>query len=170
MAKRKAGKSVPEIAVVGDVDDWEAEVVRALLDIPPGREVVFYIDSVGGSVFGALAVITLLRHRQLDSTAVVIGECSSAALLLFAACRRRFVTPYSTLLFHRMRWQSEKRIDSAEAFHWARHFEAMEKDIDDLQVRLFGKAEKQVREWTAGGQYLTGRDVAAAGLAEMLEI
>jgi ATP-dependent Clp protease, protease subunit len=170
MAKRKPRKGVPEIAVVGDVDDWEAEVVRALLEVPAGGEVVFYIDSVGGSVFGALAVITLLRHRQLDSTAVVIGECSSAALLLFAACRRRFVTPYSTLLFHRMRWQSEKRIDSSEAFQWARHFEGMEKDIDDLQVRLFGKAEKQVREWTAGGQYLTGRDLAAAGLAEMLEL
>jgi ATP-dependent protease ClpP protease subunit len=170
MAKRKAGKSVPEIAVVGDVDDWEAEVVKSLLDVPAGGECVFYIDSVGGSVFGALAVLTLMRHRQLDGTAIVLGECSSAALLLFAACRRRFVTPYSTLLFHRMRWQSEKRIDSTEAFQWARHFEEMEKDIDDLQVRLFGKAEEQVRAWTNSGQYLTGRELAAAGLAELLEI
>jgi ATP-dependent protease ClpP protease subunit len=170
MTKRKAGKSVPEIPVIGDVDDWEAEVVKALLDIPPGGEFVFYIDSVGGSVFGALAVLTLMRHRQLVGTAIVLGECSSAALLLFAACRRRFVTPYSTLLFHRMRWQSEKRIDSTEAFQWARHFEDMEKDIDDLQVRLFGKAEAKVREWTNGGHYLTGRELAAAGLAELLEV
>ena len=170
MAKAKARKNVAAIAVIGDVDDWEAEVVRALLEVPPGGEVVFYIDSVGGSVFGALAVLTLLKHRQLDATAVVLGECSSAALLLFAACRRRLVTPYSTFLFHRMRWQSEKRIDSTEAFQWARHFEAMEKDIDDLQVRLFGKAEEQVRKWTAGGDYLTGRDLAAAGLAELPEL
>jgi hypothetical protein len=46
----------------------------------------------------------------------------------------------------------------------------MEKDIDDLQVRLFGKAEEQVRAWTNSGQYLTGRELAAAGLAELLEI
>ena len=170
MAKSKPRRGVTEIPVIGDVDDWEAEVVKALLEVPPGGECVFYIDSAGGSVFGALAVLTMLRYRRLKATALVIGECSSAALLLFAACRRRLVTPYSTFLFHRMRWQSEKRIDSTEAFQWARHFEDMEKDIDDLQVRLFGKAEKQVREWTAGGQYLTGRDVAAAGLAEMLEI
>ena len=170
MAKSRAGKRVPEIPVIGDVDDWEGEVVKSLLEIPPGGTCVFYIDSVGGSVFGALTVLTLVRHRRLDSTAIVLGECSAAALLLFAACRRRLVTPYSTFLFHRMRWQSEKRIDSTEAFQWARHFEEMEKDIDDLQVRLFGKAEEQVRAWTNSGQYLTGRELAAAGLAELLEI
>ena len=53
---------------------------------------------------------------------------------------------------------------------WARHFDQMEKDMDDLQVRLFGTAEKQVREWTQGGQYVTGPQVVAAGLAEMLEL
>jgi ATP-dependent protease ClpP protease subunit len=170
MAKSRAGKRVPEIPVIGDVDDWEGEVVKALLEIAPGGECVFYIDSVGGSVFGALTVLTLVRHRRLDSTAIVLGECSSAALLLFAACRRRLVTPYSTFLFHRMRWQSEKRIGADEAFLWAKHFEEMERDVDELQVRLFGKAEQLVREWTTGNRYLTGRQIAAAGLAELLEI
>jgi ATP-dependent protease ClpP protease subunit len=121
-------------------------------------------------VFGALAVLTLLRHRRLEGTAVVLGECSSAALLLFAACRRRLVTPYSTLLFHRMRWQSEKRIHSKEAFHWAQHFEEMEKDIDELQARLFGAAEDLVRTWTANGHYVTGTQLAATGLAELVQL
>ena len=49
---RKAGKQPEEIAVVGEVDDWESEVVKALLEVPPGGECVFYIDSAGGSVFG----------------------------------------------------------------------------------------------------------------------
>jgi ATP-dependent protease ClpP protease subunit len=170
MAKHKARKSVPEIAVIGDVDDWEADVVKTLLEVPPKGECVFYIDSAGGSVYGALAVLTLLRHRQLEGTAIVLGECSSAALLVFAACRRRFVTPYSTLLFHHMRWQSEKRIGSGEAYVWAKHFAEMEKDIDSLQARLFGTAEEQVRVWTATGEYVTGPQIVAAGLAEMLEV
>src|SRR5436190_2138802 len=148
MPKAKPRRGPTEIPVVGDVDDWEADVIKAILDLPPRGECVFYIDSVGGSVYGALAVLTLLRHRQLDGTAIVLGECSSAALLLFAACRQRFVTPYSTLLFHRMRWQSEKRVASHEAFLWAKHFDDMEKDLDNLQVELFGAAEEQVRTWT----------------------
>ena len=170
MATSRQKRPAGEIAVVGEVDDWESDVVKGLLEVPAGGDCVFYIDSAGGSVFGALAVLTMLRYRRLKATALVIGECSSAALLLFAACRKRLVTPYSTFLFHRMRWQSEKRVSSSEAFHWARHFEEMERDIDDLQVRLFGTAEKQLREWTANGQYVTGTQLVAAGLAEMFEL
>jgi ATP-dependent Clp protease, protease subunit len=170
MARTKPRKRAAEIPVVGDVDEWEADVIKTLLELPAGGECVFYIDSAGGSVFGALAVMTLMRHRGLEGTAIVLGECSSAAILLFAACRQRFVTAYSTLLFHRMRWQSEKRIGSEEAFLWARHFEAMEKDIDDLQVRLFGAAEEQVRAWTRASEYVTGPQVVAAGLAKLLEL
>ncbi len=169
MAKKSRAQPV-EIAVVGEVDEWEEEVVKALLEVPPEGECTFFIDSGGGSVFGALAILTMMRYRKLRCTAVVLGECSSATILLFAACKRRLVTPYSTLLFHRMRWQSEKRVISNEALHWARHFEQMESEIDDLQVRLFGPAEEQVRAWTANGHYVTGPQVVAAGLAEMLEL
>ncbi len=170
MAKSKARADAPDIPVIGEVDDCVSDVVKALLEVPPRGACTFYIDSGGGSVFGALAVVTLLRHRHIDGTAYVLGECSSAALLIFAGCRRRFVTPYSTLLFHRMRWQSEKRVGSQEAFLWAQHFESMERDIDDLQVRLFGKAEAKVRAWTQSGNYVTGAELVAEGLAEMLEV
>ncbi len=171
MAKAtKSRKRTTDLAVIGDVDDWEEDVVKSLLDVPAGGECVFYIDSAGGSVYGALAVVTLMRHRKIEGTAIVVGECSSAALLLFAACRRRVVTPHSTLLFHKMRWQSDKRVASDEAFLWAKHFEEMEKDIDDLQARLFGSADSEVRAWTAAGHYVGGRQVAAAGLAELMEL
>ena len=170
MAKTKSRGEPKEIAVVGEVDDWEEDVIKALLELPVGGSCVFYIDSGGGSVFGALAILTLLRHRRIDASAVVLGECSSAALLLFAACRQRIVTPYSTLLFHRMRWQSDKRVGSDEAFRWARHFEEMEKDLDALQAQLFGTAEEQIRTWTRGGYYVTGPELVAAGLAELLTL
>ncbi len=170
MAREKKGKKEPvEIPIVGDVDDWEADVIKELLEIPPGGECVFYIDSAGGSVYGMLAVVTLLRQRRLRGTAVVLGECSSAVLLLFAACQKRLVTPYSTLLFHRMRWQSDKRVDAVEATLWAGHFQQLEQELDELQVRLFGRAAEEIRRWTQGSQYVSGRQLAAAGLAELLD-
>ncbi len=170
MAKdKKHKKEVVEIPIVGDVDDWEADVIKELLDIPAGGECVFYIDSAGGSVYGTLAVVTLLRQRRLRGTAIVLGECSSAALLLFAACAKRVVTPYSTLLFHRMRWQSDKRVGAVEAQVWAQHFQQLEQELDDLQVRLFGQAAEDIRRWTEGSQYVNGRQIAAAGLAELLD-
>jgi ATP-dependent Clp protease protease subunit len=169
MPKNKS-RSPVEIAVIGEVDDWEEDVVKALLEVPPSGKCALYIDSGGGSVYGALAVVTLLRYRRLDATAIVLGECSSATIMVFAACRRRFVTPYSTLLFHRMRSESEKRIASHEAMNWAKHFGEFEKNIDDLQIRLFDTAQEQVRAWTASGRFVTGPEMVAAGLAEMIEL
>jgi hypothetical protein len=46
----------------------------------------------------------------------------------------------------------------------------MEKDLDDLQIRLFGAGEEQVRAWTASSEYVTGPEIVAAGLADLLEI
>jgi ATP-dependent protease ClpP protease subunit len=170
MAKTSGSRKKAEIALVGDVDDWEADAVKQMLELSPGSEVVFYIDSAGGSVYGAIAVFTLMRQRRLHGTAVVLGECSSAALLLFAACETRQVTRLSTLMFHRMRWQSEKRVLAEEAHLWARHFDELEKDLDKLQAQLLGVAYEQVRAWTDGSFYVTGTQIAEAGLAELLEL
>jgi ATP-dependent Clp protease protease subunit len=115
-------------------------------------------------------VTTLVRHRRLRCTGIVLGECSSATLLIFAACQRRLVTRYSTLFFHRMRWQSEKRVGSQEAFLWAKHFDEMEKSIDELQARLFGDGEELIRAWIDRSQYISGAELAAAGLAELFDV
>lgn len=170
MIKLKSRKNVPELTLIGDVDDWEEDVIKTLAEQPERGEVVLYVDSSGGSVYGALAVVTLLRLKRLRATVIVLGECSSAALLIFGAAHRRLVTPYSTLLFHRMRWQSEKNIDASEARQWARHFEQLERDLYRLQQRLFGSAEPLVQQWTSEGRYLSGAEVAAAGLAELVEL
>ena len=170
MTKIKSKKNTPELPLIGDVDDWEADTVKELLQQAEGSEIVFYIDSSGGSVYGALAVLNLLKLRRIKATAVVIGECSSAALLIFGAARRRLVAPAATLLFHKMRWQSEKHIDSAEARQWSHHFDKLEADLDRLQARLFGEHADLVKKWTAEGRYLTGEEIAKTGVAELVEI
>src|SRR5262245_56137425 len=102
-----AKKKMAELALIGDIDDWEGEVVKELLDLKSGIECAFYIDSAGGSVYGAMAILTLMKLRKLKVRSYILGECSSAALLIFAASQKRYVTPYSTLFFHRMRWESD---------------------------------------------------------------
>lgn len=169
MPKKKA-EAATELALIGDVDDWEEEVIKALLEVPPGGECTLFIDSSGGSVFGALAVMNLLRYRRLQSTAVVLGECSSATLLIFAACVRRLVTPFSVFFFHRMRWQSDKRVAADEAARWAKHFSKMEKEMDALQARLFGVGDEVLRKWTRGSYYVDGAQLATTGFAELIDL
>ena len=158
-----------EIAMVGDLTDSESELTDRLLGIPPGDECTIYFDSPGGSPYCAMSLMSLIKLRRLRATGIVTGECSSATLWPFAACKRRIVTPYSVLLFHPMRWQSEENVGLSEAAEWARHFGDLERDMDHLLARMFGVDAALMEEWINPGRYVSGREVAEAGIAELVE-
>lgn len=159
-----------EIAIVGDLTEHESELTERLLDIEPGGECTIYFDSPGGSPYCATSLMTLIRLRGIQATGIVTGECSSAALWPFAACQRRLVTPYSVLLFHPMRWQSEENVGLAEAAEWARHFGSLEKDMDSLLADLFGVSLEMMDKWINPGRYVSGQEMADAGLAEIIPV
>ncbi|HJQ82376.1 MAG TPA: ATP-dependent Clp protease proteolytic subunit [Lacipirellulaceae bacterium] len=159
-----------EIAIVGDLTDSEADLTDRLLGVRPGGDVTIYFDSPGGSPYCAVSLMTLIKLRDIKATGIVTGECSSATLWPFAACRRRIVTPFSVMLFHPMRWQSEENVGLAEAAEWARHFGQLEQDMDALLAHLFGVSAEMMRAWINPGRYVSGRELAAAGMAEMVEL
>ncbi len=159
-----------EIALVGDLTDNESEITDRLLSIPPGGECTLFIDSPGGSPYCAISLMTVISLRGLKATGIVTGECSSAALWPFAACGRRIVTPFSVLLFHPMKWQSEEHVGLAEAAEWARHFGYLETEMDQLLAQLLGASLEQIQGWMNPGRYISGREFAESGLAELVEI
>ncbi len=159
-----------EIALVGDLTDNEGELTEKLLGVEPGGECTLYIDSPGGSPYCAVSLMTLILLRGLRVTGVVTGECSSAALWPYAACKRRLVTPYSVLLFHPMKWQSEEHVGLAEAAEWARHFGNLENEMDQLLAELFGLAPAEMAKWITPGRYVSGREMSEAGLAELIDL
>jgi len=150
--------------------DSENELSARLLDVPPGGECTLFIDSPGGSPYSGLALMTLMLLRGVRATGVVTGECSSAALWPFAACKRRIVTPYSVLLFHPMKWQSEEHVGLAEAAEWARHFGQLETEMDQVLASLFNVSDEDMSGWIRPGRYISGRELAAAGLAELADL
>ena len=159
-----------EIALVGDLTDNEMELTDKLLSVEPGGQCTLFIDSPGGSPYCAISLMSLIVLRGLRVTGVVTGECSSAALWPFAACTRRLVTPFSVLLFHPMKWQSEEHVGLAEAAEWARHFGHLETEMDELLADLFGASANQIGEWIHPGRYVSGRELAGAGLAELIDL
>jgi len=159
-----------EIAIVGDLTDNQNDVCDKLLSVEPGGECILYFDSPGGSPYVAMALTSMLLLRDIRAVGIVAGECSSAALWPFAACRRRLVTPLSVLLFHPMKWQSEENVGLLEAAEWARHFRLLETQMDQHLADLFGVSLAQIEQWSRPGRYLSGTDFAASGLAEMVEL
>jgi ATP-dependent Clp protease protease subunit len=159
-----------EIGVVGDLTDHAAELTDKLLGIPAGGQCTLYFDSPGGSPYCALSLMTIMVLRDLNATGIVTGECSSAALWPLAACRRRLVTPFSVLLFHPMRWQSEEHVQLPEASEWARHFANLELQMDRLLASMLGLSRAALGRWMRPGRYVSGTEFAGAGLAELANL
>ena len=170
MSKKRASvEAPPEIAFIGDLGDQESEITEKLLEVPPKGECTIYFDCPGGSAYSAISLMTIISLRQLQATGIVTGECSSAALWPFAVCTRRIVTPFSVFLFHPMRWQSEENVQLPEAREWARHFGDIESEMERLLAVQLGASYEQIAEWIRPGRYISGREFAAAGLAELVE-
>jgi ATP-dependent Clp protease protease subunit len=161
---------IHEIAVVGDLTDSESEITDKLLAVPEGGACTLYFDCPGGGAYSAIHLLSLIAIRRLDATGIVTGECSSAAIWPLAACRRRLVSPFSILLFHPLKWQSEENIGLAEAREWARHFGQLEEEMDRLLASFLNYPYEQLVQWMQPGRYVTGREFVQAGLGELIQL
>lgn len=159
-----------EIVISGELVDKDGQLHEKLVDLPRNSRGTIFFDSSGGSAYVGLALASLIRMRGLRAVGVVASECSSAALLPFAACEERYVTPHSSLLFHPIRWQSDEQVRLEEAAEWARHFRVMEADHDALMSRLFGCAAETISAWNNPGRFVSGEEFVAAGLARMIDL
>lgn len=159
-----------EVGIFGDLTDKQTELFQQLLEVPRNSRGTIFFDSGGGSIYCGLALATVIKLRGLRPIGVVAGECSSATILPFAACERRFVTPHSTLLFHPIRWQSDEEVRLEEAAEWTRHFKLLETDIDALLVRMLGIDSEKLQTWTRPGRFVSGPEFVAEGLAEMIDL
>lgn len=154
----------------GDLTDEGNELLQKLVDVPFGSAGTIFFDSGGGSAYAGLALAAVIRLRGLQATGVVAGECSSAAIIPFAACVQRVVTPQSTLLFHPVRWQSDEDMQLEQAAEWARHFQILEHSLDELLSKMLLIPVEKITRWTRPGRFVTGPEFAAEGLAVVVDL
>ncbi len=167
---RGDGPAAWEVAIAGDLTDKQNDLLERLVELPPGSRGTIYFDSCGGSAYVGISLAGIIRLRGLRATGVVLGECSSAALLPFAACTQRFVTAHSYLFFHPVRWSSEENVRIEEAAEWTRHFGVLEDEMDRLLAKLFDTPLEAIHAWTRPGRFLSGAEIVAAGLAQMVDL
>ncbi|MBI5498557.1 MAG: ATP-dependent Clp endopeptidase proteolytic subunit ClpP [Deltaproteobacteria bacterium] len=88
------------------VDDQIANVVVAQLLFleaeDPDRDVIFYINSPGGSVSAGLAIYDTMQYIRPQVSTVCIGQAASmgAVLLAAGAHGKRFALPNSRIMIH----------------------------------------------------------------------
>lgn len=89
-----------------DVNEATANLIVAQLLFlqaeDPKKDIFFYINSPGGSVYDALAIYDTMQYVTNDIQTVGIGvQASAAAILLSSGTKgKRFMLPNSTVMIH----------------------------------------------------------------------
>ena len=88
-----------------DVNEHTANLIVAqllFLDNENDKDINFYINSPGGSVYDALAIYDTMKYLRSDIQTVGIGvQASAAAFLLSSGTKgKRFLLPHATVMIH----------------------------------------------------------------------
>ncbi len=103
------------VFLAGPIDDDVANIVIAQLlflqSEDPKKDISLYINSPGGSVTAALAILDTMNHIKPDVSTVCVGIAASAGALLLSAGTKgkRFALPNSEIMIHQPSGGAEGR-------------------------------------------------------------
>ena len=90
----------------GPIEDYNANLVVAqflfLQSEDPKKDIQFYINSPGGSVTAAMAILDTMNHIKPDVATVCVGMAASAGAVLLAAGKKgkRSALPNAEVMIH----------------------------------------------------------------------
>ncbi|MDP4590468.1 MAG: ATP-dependent Clp protease proteolytic subunit, partial [Burkholderiaceae bacterium] len=94
------------IFLVGSVNDYTANLIVAqmlfLESENPDKDIAFYINSPGGSVYAGMAIYDTMHFIKPDVSTMCVGLAASmGALLLSSGTKgKRFALPNSRIMIH----------------------------------------------------------------------
>ena len=134
----------------------------------PDRDIIFYINSPGGSVTAGMSIYDTMQYIRSDVSTVVMGQaCSMGSLLATAgAVGKRFMLPHARNMIHQPSGGAEGQATDIEI--QAREILKMKKYLTEIYVR-HNSAGKTFEEFSADMErdfFMSAEEAVAYGLAD----
>lgn len=130
------------------------------------KDIFFYINSPGGSVYDALAIYDTMQYVTNDIQTVGIGmQASAAAFLLSSGTKgKRFVLPNSTVMIHQPSSGTrgkvtDMEIDLKETLRLKRH-------LNEIMAKNTGQPIAKIHEDMERDKWLTAEEAKKYGLID----
>jgi ATP-dependent Clp protease, protease subunit len=160
------------------MDDFTDESIRPVIEfilrknfLPQAQRpehLTLVINSPGGSLTAAFALIDIMKGSAIPVHTLGIGQISSCGLLTFIAGVKghRVLTTSTSILSHQWSWGSAGK--SHELFAAVREFELTDKRMMDLYKKCTGLNESQIRELLlpAKDVWLSAEEAVEMGIAD----
>ena len=138
------------IRLTKTVDTETSEkIVEQLLKldaIKSNKDIIFYINSPGGSVSDGMAIYDAMQIVKSDVKTICLGRCSSmAAILLSGGTKgKRYITPNSEVMIHEVSTYNGGKIGDVKISF--EHSNALNERIIKILAENTGKDIDQIRQ------------------------
>ncbi len=155
------------VLVTGELDDRAANEVGAslmTLDATGDQPVTMRIDSNGGSIGAALALIDVIDLLGVPVDAWCSGQAVGPPVGVFAACRQRTMAPHARLGLFEPTMEAHGDASRIQLLAAAHHDQW--KAFCGRLAQLSGHSVQRILDDAGRGLFLTGTEAVAYGLAD----
>ncbi len=153
------------------IDDASANDVMAQLitleSIDPGRDILIYINSPGGSMTSMMAIYDTMQYIQPDVHTYCLGQAASAAAVLLAAGTKgkRFALPNARILIHQPAVEQGYG-QSSDLEIQAREILRMREAMEQILANHTGQDQDRVRKDIERDKFFTAQEAQEYGLVD----
>lgn len=153
-----------------DVNEASANVVVAQLlflqSEDPKKDIYFYINSPGGSVYDALAIYDTMQYITNDVQTVGIGvQASAAAFLLSSGSKgKRFALPNATVMIHQPSSGTRGKVTDQEID--LRESLRIKKLLESIMAKNTGQKPERIHEDMERDKWLTAIEAKKYGIVD----
>jgi ATP-dependent Clp protease protease subunit len=152
------------------VDENSANLVIAQLLFlqaqDPKKDIFFYINSPGGSVYDAFAIYDTIQYLTNDVQTIGIGlQASAAAFLLSSGTKgKRFLLPNATVMIHQPSSGTrgkvtDQEIDLKESLR-------VKHQLESIMAKNTGQKQAKIHEDMERDKWLTAEEAKKYGLVD----
>lgn len=154
----------------GPIDDHVANIVIAQLlfleSEDAKKDISLYINSPGGSVTAALAMLDTMNHIKPDVSTVCVGLAASAGALLLSAGKKgkRFALPNAEIMIHQPSGGAEGRASDIEIS--AKQILKIRERLNKIMAENTGKPLSQIEKDVERDYYMSADEAKKYGIID----
>jgi ATP-dependent Clp protease protease subunit len=155
-----------------DVNEASANVIVAQLlflqSEDAKKDIYFYINSPGGSVYDALAIYDTMHYITNDVQTVGIGvQASAAAFLLSSGAKgKRFALPNATVMIHQPSSGTRGKVTDQEID--LRESLRIKELLETIMARNTGQKPEQIHIDMERDKWLTAKEALKYGIVDAI--
>jgi ATP-dependent Clp protease protease subunit len=154
----------------GEINSDVANIIIAqmlfLESEDPKKDITLYINSPGGSVTAAMAIIDTMNHLKADISTVCVGMAASAAAIILSNGQKnkRFALPNAEVMIHQPLGGTEGQ--ASDIAITAKHILKTRDNLNKMLSKITGKPLAQIEKDTDRDFFMSADEAKEYGIID----